>query len=576
MNRNTEAHFAMVPGIDISRSKFERPFTHIGTCNAAALNVAYVDPDIIPGDTITMKQAEVIRMMTPIAPVMDNCYMDFYWFFVPNRLLMTDWKKLMGENESTPWTQTGDYKVPQLKINNNNKNGSNSVTSMVLTGSVLDQMGIPIQDWSYAASGTSGSREIEISSLPTKAYCMVWNEFFRDQNWQNPVNIPKDNTSTAIKNKNDSSYTSNPEQAQVQYAYLGGLPPLKVCKPHDYFTSVLPAAQKGPAVKIPLSEDKIPVQMGKYYDNIEGEWRTNANYGKFPVWGTELDEGVTELQKADYFEDSEPEATGLSYSLYTDLSSVTGATVTQLRQAFAIQKFYESDARSGTRYIESIKAHYGVTNPDYRLQRPEYLGGFRQNINVNQVIQSTQTLEDSTGLGTTGAYSFTTGSNNDVFSFSATEFGVLLGLFCIRTEHTYQQGINRAWFKKSRLDWYSPEFANLSEMAVLNREIYAQGTAADNEAFGYQEAWAEMKYMPNLVSGLMRSAVSDSLDIWHYADYYAEKPTAGNKWIQETDVNINRTLAIQNQDQFMYDFYFEPIYTRPMPLYSVPGLIDHH
>ena len=266
-----------------------------------------------------------------------------------------------------------------------------------------------------------------------------------------------------------------------------------------------------------------------------------------------------------------------SYKLVTDLTQATGATVTALRQAFAIQKFYERDARGGTRYIESVKSHFGVTNPDFRLQRPEYLGGFRQNINMNQVVQTTPLItEQSTPLGATGAYSVTSHQNPDVFTHSFTEHGILMGLICVRTDHSYAQGINRAWFKKSRLDFYSPEFANLSEQEILNQEIYAQGTSKDQEAFGYQEAWAEMRYMPDLVTGELSPNYSTSLKYWTYVDEYSQLPALGNKWIQEPKENLARTLAIQNQDQFVADFYFGAVYTRPMPLYSIPGLIDHH
>lgn len=579
MNRNTEAHFAELPTVKIGRSKFDRSFTHKTTFNTGELVPVYVDPDIIPGDTITMKQAELVRMMTPLTPVMDNAFMDFYWFFVPNRLVWDNFKQFMGENDTTPWTQTIERQIPQLIIDNENNYHS------VEKGSILNHLGIPLSKWGEDEE----EKYIEISALPTRAYALIWNEWFRDENLQNPINIPKDDTSNQILGITLEDEQEDKEAFKVEYAALGGTSCLKVCKPHDYFTSALPEAQKGPAVTIPLSPEPLKIEFGQQLKtpasgSFAPEWIDGGITGnEVLIKGTPSGGGVIET-----FTDAEIAATNegaiptavdgenYGYNLIADLTKATGATVTALRQAFAIQKFYERDARGGTRYIESVKSHFGVTNPDYRLQRPEYLGGFRQNINMNQIVQSSPLEDNTTPLGTTGAYSVTSHQNSDVFTHSFTEHGILMGLCCVRTNHTYQQGINRAWFKKKRLDFYSPEFANLSEQAILNQEIYAQGTEEDKEAFGYQEAWAEMRYLPDMVTGELSSLYPETLDSWHYADYYEEKPTLGDKWIKETDANMARTLAIQNHDQFFGDFYFGAIYTRPMPLYSIPGLIDHH
>ena len=389
----------------------------------------------------------------------------------------------------------------------------------------------------------------------------------------------------------DSNYND------VTNAAVGGGKPLKVCKPHDYFTSCLPEPQKGPSILIPLGEG-APVKW-------TGESPDPTNYPFNPSWNSDKEvviKGTAQSGSEDKFGfgswTTRPGfATSQFYpsgfdgenynnfmgTMYADLSNAVGATVNQLRQAFAVQKFYEKQALGGTRYIEMVKAHFDVTNPDFRLQRPEYLGGKQIPINMNQVVQSTPTVSDSTGLGTTGAYSVTA-DRDEMFTHSFTEHGILLGLCCIRTSHTYQQGLNRQYSKKKFTDFYFPVFANLGNQAVLNKEIYLQGenpgggqdNDIDEQAFGYQEAWATERYFPDIVTNEMRSTYSASLDVWHYADYYQSLPSLGESWIKETDANIARTLAVQSQSQFIADFYFGAIYTRPMPLYSIPGLIDHH
>ena len=592
MNRETQAHFAQIPSMDISRSKFDRSFIHKTTMNAADLVPIYVDPDIVPGDTVTMRMSELVRMTTPIVPVMDELSMDIFFFFVPNRLVWDHFKRFMGENDTAPWTQKTEYQVPQIKIKNSDAYG-NKLIRTVLKGSVLDHMGIPTQNsWKIAGSGTPAepSREISISSLPTKAYCLIWNEFFRSEALQNPVDVPKTDSNTDMKNSNMQAYSTDPESFTVSYAYCGGLPPLKVCKTFDYFTAALPEAQAGPAVTLPVN-GTAPIKWTNE-DDPEPDWNNEEAYFKTgPGFITDGSGGTRSgyLTAPDHmiigdgnlahkyprgkWIDNTP--TWQDFTLYADLSSATGATINALRQAFAVQKFYEREARGGQRYIEMVRSHFNVVNPDFRLQRPEYLGGYRHQITINQVIQNSES--GATPLGETGAYSLTTHRDGDVFSHSFTEHGILMGLACIRqTQHTYQQGINRAWLKKEKFDFYYPELANLGEQYIKNEEIYAQGTSEDTEAFGYQEAWAEMRYMPDIVSGEMRSDYSQSLDVWHYADNYNELPRLGNKWIRETDSNVLRTLAVQNQDQFKCDFYFGAIYTRPLPTWSVPGLIDHH
>lgn len=560
MNRNSESHFSNTPTVDIARSKFDRSFTNKTTFNAGDLIPFYCDCTIMPGDTVKMNTASVVRMMTPIAPVMDNANLDTYFFFVPYRLIWEHWKAFMGENDTAPWKQTTEYEIPQIIAPENGWT----------KGSLADYLGYPTKIGGYKAS-----------ALPFRAYALIWNEWFRDQNLKNPCYISMGDadiqgTDGATLGAN-YDYVTDTEKAAA---------PCKVAKYHDYFTSCLPEPQKGPSVTIPLGTD-API-IGREFEPIPSVTDTNA-IGK--------DYGVYRVTDGNYtivYGTGEGSYNALSPNtavmLQTDLSRSTGATINQLRQAFAIQKFYEKQALYGTRYIEMIKGHFHVTNPDFRMQRPEYLGGMQTPINMNQVIQTDATRQssyydstenawvtpDTTPQGNAAAFSLTAGREHDLFTHSFTEHGILMGLCCIRTVHTYQQGLNAQYSKRKFTDFYFPEFANLGNTAVYNREIYLQNTEADSEVFGYQEAWATERYFPDIVTGEMRSNYDQSLDVWHWADYYSAKPTLSTEWIDETKENIQRTIAVQNHDQFFGDFYFQAIYTRPMPLYSVPGLIDHH
>lgn len=561
MNRNTQSHFSTTPTVSINRSKFDRSFDHKTTFNAGDLIPFYVDTTIMPGDTVKMNMASVVRMMTPIAPVMDNANLDVYFFFVPYRLIWEHWKQFMGENDTAPWTQTVEYEIPQIV----------APSAGWLKGSLADYFGYPTKIGGYKAS-----------ALPFRAYATIWNDWFRDQNLKNPCYI----------SKGDADITGTDKTTLgANYDYVvdteKGAAPCKVARYHDYFSSTLPEPSKGPAVNVPIGAS-APIVYSEAEHSISGRTPATANLGHEVGVDSYVNSSV--MYSRNYDETTGNQLAQGTYSMVADLSNAVGATVNQLRQAFAIQKFYEKQALYGSRYIEMIKGHFHVTNPDFRMQRSEYMGGCQIPINMNQVIQTDATknystynettqkweTQDATPQGNAAAYSLTSDRNHDMWTHSFTEHGILMGLCCVRTVHTYQQGLNAQFSKKKFTDFYFPEFANLGNMPVLNKEIYLDGTSADEEVFGYQEAWAPERYFPDIVTGEMRSNYDQSLDVWHWADNYSSRPSLGSEWIDENKNNIARTLAVQDHDQFFGDFFFNAIYTRPMPMYSVPGLIDHH
>lgn len=560
MTRNTQAHFATNPtNIDISRSKFTRPSQHKTTFNTGDIIPIYVD-EILPGDTAVMDMSAIIRMSTPIYPVMDNAFCDIYFFFVPNRLVWEHWREFNGQNNTTFWEQPTEYEVPQIT----------SPTGGWAKGTIADYMGIPTK-----IAGLS------VNAMPFRAYCLIYNEWFRDENLKQPANVNTDDTNQV--GTNGTNYITD--------AQLGGMP-CKAAKYPDYFTTALPEPQKGPDVLLPLGQSApITGRLDNFVDSQGGQLiyshlyrsRNNETGGtaqtinKQTYLGAHGNNIPTAEDIAQIIPVPYTTPNGVKTNeLIADLTQATGATINMLRQAFAVQRLYEKDARGGTRYTEIIRAHFGVISPDARQQRPEYLGGSRFPININQVVQTSST-DSTTPQGNVSAYSLT-GMNKHTYTKSFTEHGIIMGLAVVRTDHTYQQGIERMWSRKSRFDYYWPSLANIGEQAILNKEIYAQGTNADEEAFGYQEAWAEYRYKPNRVSGAFRSNYQTTLDAWHYADYYEAQPILGSQWIDETRANVNRTIAVQDQveDQFIADFYFKNTMVRPMPMYSIPGLIDHH
>lgn len=539
--RNDEAHFSALPKVEIHRSLFDRTSQLKTSFNVGKLIPIYAD-EYLPGDTFTMDTAMVIRTSTMIKPVMDNMFLDLYYFAVPNRLVWEHFKEFMGENTSGPWTQTTEYTIPQVTA----PSGGWS------QGTIADYFGIPTK-----VSGLS------VSSLFFRAYALIWNEYFRDQNLQNPTDVPKTDA-------NENGVNTGVLETD---ACKGGLP-LPVNKIHDYFTSALPEPQKGPDVSIPLGTTSPIVNDGVLW--FKGQ---NSGANMQVIAGANIN--VSSTGNAGIWNNGGASAQNgepLVYNsgLQVDLSNATAATINQLRLAFQTQRLYERDARSGTRYIETVKGHFGVESADARMQRPEYLGGKRIPINVDQVVQTSST-DAVTPQANVSAYSLTSDKDSS-FTKSFTEHGMIIGLACVRTEHTYQQGIERMFSRKRRLEFYWPVLANLGEQEILNKEIYAQGTSVDDEVFGYQERWAEYRYKPSHVTGQMRSNASGSLDLYHYADDYSSLPILGQSWIQETETNVDRTLAVKSTvaDQIHADFYFKCRTARPMPVYSVPGLIDHN
>lgn len=630
MNRNVESHFSRLPRANIQRSVFDRSSRHLSSGDVGRIIPFYVD-SVYPGDTFDITTSKVVRFQTLLTPLMDNMYMDTYWFFVPNRLVWQHWEEFCGENKTGPWAQPVEYTVPTIGC----PVDSSGALQHFESGTLADYMGLPI------GSLWKPTDALAPSALPFRAYSLIVNNFFRDENFANPLLVNLDDAN--VNGTNDAPYG---DYQNLSACTLGGKPYL-ANKYHDYFTSALPNAQKGSPVSVPVDlsgglSGIVPAKTFNrftlnYTDNGDTYVFPDANqplvFGqvavpsagstssktKFPVSSPDMvvaKSGATDTNNIQRAQTLLPQQTTASAPIHSAQAQVTdivsdpasatgvftgglvplnlgvdlaggtatldgfGFTINQFRLAYVYQCYLEAIARSGSRYGEMIQAIFGVTNPDSRLQLPEYLGGNRVPVNISEVTNVSQAEKDF--LGDVGAKSNTVDINHD-FVKSFTEHGILMGLMVVRYDHSYSQGLERFWTRHKYTDFYNPMFANLGETPIYKAEIYAGNETSYSEdapinnpesTFGFQEIWADLRYKPNRISGEMRPGVTNSLAYWHLGDFYKSEPTISESWLFEDKTNVDRVLAVTSDvsNQFWFDIFVQNRCTRCMPMYSVPGL----